>query len=152
MGVFLTSRKIGIPSVLKIFVKRMHALPQVVVMLLVETVKVPTVMPQHRIKLADYGNGLFRLVARYGYAEPKRHVLTALELAEEIGLPAHSPDYITMFSAREQIHIGSRPASGRFWWPALQAYKVLKRMFGGTPNGIRIPADMLMEVGSIVEM
>jgi KUP system potassium uptake protein len=83
-AVFLARDDKGAPPTLVHYVRHSHALHAYVVLLTIQTERVPRVAENERISVEDLGNGFLRVYARYGFMESPSvgRVLSACERME----------------------------------------------------------------------
>jgi KUP system potassium uptake protein len=85
-AVFLARDDKGAPPTLVHFVQHSHALHEHVVLLTIQTARVPRVAQEERIEVEELEAGFIRVVARFGFMETPE-VARVLRLCEEQGLP-----------------------------------------------------------------
>jgi KUP system potassium uptake protein len=85
-AVFLARDDKGAPPTLVHYVRHSHALHEYVMLLTIQTERVPRVVEQERISAEDLGNGFLRVYARYGFMESPS-VGRVLETCERMKLP-----------------------------------------------------------------
>jgi len=146
MGVFLSPNHIDTPTVFQLFVSKIHGVPETIVFLTLETVGIPTVPAEYRIEIVKYGSGIYRVIARFGYAESTIKIAKVMEDAFQDGLP-RSEDY-TIFFNKEHISIRRR---NLFLRVVLYIYSFFKKLFSGMGN-FQLPASNVMAVGVQVDL
>jgi len=152
-GVFLSPKRLGIPSVLHLLVRRFRAVPKTIIFFTVESTRIPVVMQQHRIKVISYSDNIWRVIVRCGYAETRCDVLKALRDAEAFGLPKQHINALTFFVNSESIHAHlDSKLSPRAWlrFIPMRMYKLLKSLFRGTLQPMKLPEGMTVELSSRV--
>jgi len=149
VGVMLSQKKFGLPSVLHIMIRRLHVVPKTAIFFTVETVKVPYVSAEQRLKVVNYGNKIYRVVVRRGYAEKKCDVLADLEEAHALGLPRVKAGNMTVFLNSEKIHPhfdSWKDIRGLLRYVPMQIYKLLKNLFHGSVPSTKLPEGMCVEL------
>ncbi len=100
-AVFLARDDKGAPPTLVHYVKHSHALHERVILLTMQTERVPRVPDAERITLEDLGDGFIRVEARYGFMESPT-VGRVLEACTQHGLPL-SPSEVTVFVGHSSV-------------------------------------------------
>jgi KUP system potassium uptake protein len=85
-AVFLARDDRGAPPTLVHYVKHSHALHEHVILLTIQTERVPRVPDTHRILVEDLGDGFIRVAARYGFMESPS-VQRLLQSCQQSGVP-----------------------------------------------------------------
>jgi len=149
VGIFLCHDKKKTPTVFTNTITKLHSLPEIVVFLTVESLSIPFVSDENRMKIKDYGNNIYRIVLKYGYAEGKAKVAAdLLHLDHPEGPQLHIKDYeVVYFLNRMQVKVKSRNPFIQIFYGI---YASLKSIYSGTPNNILLPLSNVVEVGIIV--
>jgi len=146
-AVFLTSATEGVPPVLVHHVERNGALHEQVVLLSLQVLDVPFVEPRRRLAETELGNGLFRVVARYGYAESP-NVPALLEACAILGL-AVDFERITYVVGRDALRLahehGIRGIPRR-------VFSFLSRNQAPAVGYFGMPIERVIEVGLQLEL
>jgi KUP system potassium uptake protein len=100
-SVFLARDDSGAPPTLVHYVKHSHALHERVILLTIQTERVPRVADHLRIELEDLGGGFIRVAARYGFMESPS-VRRVLEHLQQEGLPVQ-PEDATVFVGHSSV-------------------------------------------------
>ena len=146
-AIFMTGNPWGTPPALLHNLKHNKVLHQRVVMLMVETEEVPHVPAAQRVAVEDLGEGIYRLVIRYGFMEEANisRVLRTLEVGGEPFKPMET----SFFLGRETLIIGKRGGMSRW----------RKRLFIGMSRNARsatsffdLPANAVVELGAHIEL
>jgi KUP system potassium uptake protein len=140
-AVFLSSSPEGIPYSLLHNFKHNKVLHQTVLLMTILTDTVPRVLPEKRREVKALGEGLFRIVLRYGFMEtpniPRALKTCSREFSAEIA-------DTTFFVSRETI-IPRGKKSMAFWRTGLFASMV--RYTSSVMHFLRIPPDRVIEIG-----
>lgn len=101
-AIFLARDERGAPPTLVHYVKHSRALQQRVILLTIQTERVPRISDASRVNHEDLGNGFSRVTAHYGFMETPR-VQPIIERCEQIGLQLHA-DEVTVFVGHSSVH------------------------------------------------
>jgi KUP system potassium uptake protein len=99
--VFLARDDHGAPPTLVHYVNHSHALHERVILLTIQTERVPRVSDALRIEVEDLGDGFIRVAARYGFMESPS-VRRVLEHCQHNGLPVE-PKEATVFVGHSSV-------------------------------------------------
>lgn len=146
-AIYLTSSRTGIPPALLHNLKYNLVLHERVVLVTVETALTPKVKVEQRAKLEVLGEGLSRVLIRFGFAESPD---LPLALAAVFG---NDPDYNPMrtayFLSRQTLVPARRPGMA-LWREMLFAAMVRNAI---TPMSFfKLPVNRVVELGSQVEI
>lgn len=140
-AVFLSSSPEGIPYSLLHNFKHNKVLHQTVLLMTILTETVPRVLPEKRREVKALGEGLFRIVLRYGFMEtpniPRVLKTCSREFSAEIA-------DTTFFVSRETI-IPRGKKSMAFWRIGL--FASMARNTSSVMHFLRIPPDRVIEIG-----
>jgi KUP system potassium uptake protein len=143
VGVFLASAMAGVPPVLVHLVERLQTLHKTVVLLTIVTTQTPTVPADDRINVEDLGQGIYRIVARYGYLETP-NVVSVLQHAEKFqGVPVRLQE-ATFFLGRETFLAGPR---GQMSPMVERLFRLLARNARNASLYFGVPPEQVIEVG-----
>jgi KUP system potassium uptake protein len=146
-AVFMTSNQGSVPPALLHNFKHNKVLHHQVVLLSVATENVPQVPPDRRVEVQDLGDGLYSVVARYGFMETP-HVPRAVKACREKGLRVRMSE-VSYYMGRETLLIGrERTLAG--WRKAVFAF--LSRNARPATAFFAIPPDRVVELGMQVEL
>lgn len=101
-AIFLARDERGAPPTLVHYVKHARALHQQVILLTIQTERVPRVPDAERVELLALGHGFTRITAHYGFMETPR-VQRVVEHCKELGLNLH-PEETTVFVGHSSVH------------------------------------------------
>jgi KUP system potassium uptake protein len=146
-AVFMTAQPRGTPAALAHNLRYNKVLHEHVVTLMVTTQPVPHVPPEERVVARPLGQGLFEVVARYGFMEDP-NVPEALARAKEQGLELDEDD-ITYFLGRETL-IATRAAGMAMWRERL--FVLMARNAVRATTFFRLPPERVVELGVQVEI
>ncbi len=137
----------GIPLPLLHNLKHNKVLHEKVVLLTITTEEVPHVTDDEQVELRELGQGLYRVIARYGFLENA----DVPELLRGLDFPGVSfnPDSTTFFLGRETLLATKRPGMA-IWRERLFAW--MTRNAQGAPIFFRLPPNRVVEVGAQIEL
>ena len=141
-AVFMVGSPKGTPIALLHHVKANRCLHKTVVLLSIMTEEVPTVPAEERFTLHDVGEGIWRLVGRYGYMQSP-DVSELIEKIKAHGLSIN-PAAATYFFNREMIITGG--TARMFEWEK-RLYAVLSRNASPARDYYKIPPSQIIEMG-----
>jgi KUP system potassium uptake protein len=145
-GVFMTARDEDVPPILVHHLKHNKVLHERVVLLTVSIGDVPAIDLRSSVRVHPLSNGLFRVVASYGFMQPP-DVPAALEGAAACGLPVDRDT--TYYLAHLTLFASDRIGMAR-WRDNL--FIVLDRNARRATNLFRIPPDSVVEIGIQLEL
>jgi KUP system potassium uptake protein len=147
-AVFLTSNASGIPRALLHNLKHNKVLHETVILLTVETERVPHVAPEDRVEWESLGQGLHRMHATYGFLE-QPDIPDLLEQAASRYF-AYEPMDTTFFLGRESILVSRARLSLSRWRRLL--FALMSRNALSAANFFRLPPGRVVEVGYQIEL
>jgi KUP system potassium uptake protein len=146
-SVFMTLSPVGTPPTLLHNVKHNHVLHESVVLLSIITTDTPTVLAGERIKLADLGQGFYRVEAFYGFMQ-KPNVPQIMKIVAQYGLVT-DPMTTTFYLGRETLLTGGKSKMMQ-WRKTLFAF--MSRNAGNPTSYFGIPANRVVELGTQIEI
>ncbi len=146
-AVFMTLSPVGTPPTLLHHVKHNHVLHEKVVLLSIINTDSPIVPAGERIKLADLGQGFYRVEAFYGFMQ-KPNVPQIMKIVAQYGLVT-DPMTTTFYLGRETLLTGGKSKMMR-WRKAFFAF--MSRNAGNPTSYFGIPANRVVELGSQIEL
>jgi KUP system potassium uptake protein len=146
-AVFMTGNPSGVPVALLHNLKHNHVLHERVALLTVATEEVPLVAAKDRLTVEPLGQGLFRLMARYGFMETP-DIPRLLALAEGQGFP-FDPMTTTFFLGREILIPTDKPGMAR-WRKSL--FGLMSRNAQSATTYFGIPPNRVVELGTQIEL
>ncbi len=147
LAVFMTRNTNGVPPVLLHHLKHNKVLHEQVVLLSVLTEEIPTVPREERVRVEPAGEGIFRVVAHYGFMEDP-NILAVLTEAEHEGL-TFKLGSTTFYLGRETLLTTQRPGMAR-WRKALFGF--MSRNARSATAYFRIPPNRVVELGAHIEL
>ncbi len=135
------------PPVLLHHLKHNKVLHEQVVLLSVLTEDIPVVPREERVRVEPAGEGIFRVVARYGFMEDP-NILAVLTEAEHEGL-TFKLGSTTFYLGRETLLTTGRPGMAR-WRKALFGF--MSRNARSATAYFRIPPNRVVELGAHIEL
>lgn len=146
-AVFLTRSHDIVPAALMHNLKHNKILHSEVVFLNIRTEEIPRVPNFEKIEAEKLGNGLYRIIAHYGFMEePKIDTIFTLSRSKGVNLEMRDASF---FLGREKLSIGEKPEMWR--WRA-QLFLFLARNAMDAAAFFDIPADQVIEVGIQLEL
>ncbi|MEO8217381.1 MAG: potassium transporter Kup [Acidobacteriota bacterium] len=147
VAVFLYRNPEGTPSALLHSLKHYKVLHDTVVFLSVMTEEVPHVSSEERTEITPLGQGIFRLVVRYGFMEdPDIPEVLATIKTDELAFPPADTSY---FLGRETLIATKRPGMA-IWRERLFAW--MNRNARSALLFFRLPANRVVELGAQIEL
>jgi len=146
-AVFLTADPEGLPHTLLHNLKHNKVLHERVVLMTLVTEEVPRVDDHEQVDIQDLGEGLFRVVARFGFMEDL-DVPHALALCEAHGMHFDAMD-TTFFLGRETL-VCTKGEDMPLWREKL--FAVMWRGAARAMDFLRIPPNRVVELGTQVEI
>jgi KUP system potassium uptake protein len=146
-AIFLTADPEGLPHTLLHNLKHNKVLHERVVLMTLVTEEVPRIADEAQIDIEDLGEGLFRVIARFGFME-ELDVPHVLELCEAKGL-RFDPMDTTFFLGRETL-LCTRGEGMPLWRERL--FAVMWRSAARAMDSLRIPPNRVVELGTQVEI
>jgi KUP system potassium uptake protein len=147
LAVFMTSSSEGVPPALLHNLKHNHVLHQRVYLLTIETEMTPTVSLDQRVELAELGEGLARVVLRYGFME-EPDVPAALRLLADRG-ETIDPMRTTYVLSRQTV----LPVRGKGMNIGReQLFAAMTRLAATPMTTFKLPVNRVIELGSQVEI
>lgn len=146
-AVFMMGSPSSAPVGLLHHVKANRSLQRTVVLLSLTSEEVPAVADADRLTIAELGEGLWRVVGRYGYMESPDATASLLG-ARERGVPIN-PETATFYFNREMIMPGGDSGLRR-WQTAL--YSFLTRNARPAKDYFNVPPSQIIEMGLPVQL
>lgn len=143
-SVFLSASPRGTPPTLLHYMRLTGQLSENVLLFSVVTEPVARIRAEKRLVIKVPGNGIRRVIARYGFAESPNMQEIMLKLSN-LGVVNH-PEEAVYFLGRETIITHTRP---RLW---KSLYALMARNSMSPALYFRIPPDQVLEVGIQVEL
>ncbi|MEZ5830755.1 MAG: potassium transporter Kup [Dongiaceae bacterium] len=146
-AMFLTADTRHVPSALLHNMRHNQVLHETVILASVTTEQVPVVPDDQRVELQELGNGFFRLIARFGFAEEPDLPRTLRQAAAK--QPMLDPDRVSFFVGRERLVSGLRSRIDR-WRRALVIF--LSNNESSAADYFHIPLGRIIELGQRSEI
>jgi KUP system potassium uptake protein len=146
-AVFMDRTLEGIPLPLLHNLKHNKVLHERVILLTIVTEGIPYVPDEEQVEVRELGQGIFRVIARYGFVE-QPNVPELLGGLEDPRLKL-DPDSTTFFLGRETLLATERPGMA-IWRERLFAW--MTRNAQGAPVYFRLPPNRVVEVGAQIEL
>jgi KUP system potassium uptake protein len=151
-AVYLNARRETTPLALRAGVEHTHALHESVVIVSIETTKVPYVPESERLTVDDLGygdDGIAHITAHFGFQDAL-DVPSLLELAVEAGIECKvDVDDAVYFLSHVTVTPGAAPGM-RGWRKRL--YAALSRNAASPVEYFHLPGDRTVSVGSTIDL
>ena len=147
-AVFMNGTASRTPAALRHNVEHNKVLHERVVFVTVKTQQVPYIRDDRRIEVEDFGSGLFRVKAYYGFMD-EPDIPAALASAAARGCRLVDPDDTTYFLGRETI-IASRGSGMGRWREKL--FALISRNATTATAYFGIPPERVVELGEQIEI
>jgi KUP system potassium uptake protein len=146
-AVFMDRTEEDIPLALLHNLKHNKVLHEKVVLLTVQTKEIPYVPDEESAEVRELGQGIYRVVLRYGFMESPDvpAALRNLELPELVFDESHA----TFFLGRETLLATKRPGMA-IWRERLFAW--MTRNAQSAPLYFRLPTNRVVELGAQIEL
>ena len=146
-AVYMYGNPHGTPPALLHNLMHNKVLHERVVLLTVETEEVSRVDEDERVQVTELGQGLYRVVLRYGFAEDP-DIPAALEQAQQHGL-AFKPMETSYFLGRETLIASQAP--GMAMWRE-HVFTVMSRNARSATSFFGLPPNRVVELGAQIEL
>jgi KUP system potassium uptake protein len=146
-AIYMDSNPDGTPPALLHNLKHNKVLHERVLFLTIRNHEVPRIKEAERLEVRDLGEGLFRVVANYGFAEAAD--VPALLREHEIGGEKFKRMTTTFFLGRERLISTSKPGMAR-WREHI--FAAMSRNAVGPVDYFRLPPERVVELGMQVEL
>jgi len=141
-AVFLTGNPRGMPPALLHNLRHNKVLHAATALLVVVTERIPRVPRDEKIELHRMDEGLYRIIAHFGFAEDPS-VPYILALAKEKGLDFELEE-VSFFLGRESLFPGKRPQMGRL---RTRIFRFMSHNALSPTDFFHIPPDQVVEIG-----
>lgn len=112
-----------------------------------ETADVPKIADRDRMRIEDYGQGIYRMTARFGFAEDPS--MTPIEqFGRDQGFWT-TPDEVVYFAAREDLRAGIRPILP-LWLSG--PYRLMHHFDENLASTLDLPSLQYVELGLTVDV
>lgn len=148
LGIFMASTDRGLPPMLPHIVARTHVLPEMVLLLTVQTESRPTVPLKDRVAVTPLGHGFTRMILRFGYMETP-DVPRALRVAVARRQLAVDLERATYYLARERVLGGG---GGEMPGVLESLFGFLQRNAVNADRHFRIPNKNVIELGQLIDL
>jgi KUP system potassium uptake protein len=147
LAVYLTSSREGVPPALLHNLKHNHVLHRRVYLLTIETEMTPTVADAARVELTELGEGMARVVLRFGFME-EPDVPSALRRLSDLGEKIDS--MTTTYFLNRQIVLPVRSRGMQIGREHL--FAAMTRLAATPMTTFHLPVNRVIELGSQVEI
>jgi len=147
-AVFMHRTRNAIPPALLHSLKHYKAMHEQVILLTVMTEEVAHLREDERLQFDELGEGIYRVSARYGFAEEPDIPAMLKRVAEERGLKIPPMD-TTYFLGRETLIVTRRPSGMSMW-----REKIFASMMRNAESAARffgLPPNRVVELGAQIE-
>jgi KUP system potassium uptake protein len=146
-GVFLERDPMDVPPTIVRIQRHLNAIFDRVVILSIQTERVPRVPPEMRLRVDALEDNMYRVVARYGFNEMP-HVPRLLRRCAEQGLVV-DPSEVSYVMSRETL-VATRRRGMAMWRERL--FSFMARNSSLASDTFRIPAARVLEIGAEIEL
>jgi KUP system potassium uptake protein len=148
-AVFMHRARENTPSALLHSLKHYKVLHQQVILLTVATDEVSHLRDDERVQFQHLGEGIYRVVGRYGYMEEQDIPALVERIAEEHGLTCPPMD-TTYFLGRETLIVATRRSGLAVWREKL--FVSMIRNAESAARFFRLPPNRVVELGAQIEL
>ncbi len=146
-AVFMASNPDATPPVLLHHVKHNQVLHRQVVLLSIQSERVPEVPPERRVEVIDRGLGIFQVIARYGFMQTP-HVPSVMEACRKSGIH-YEVNSTSYYLGRETLLTNGKAKMAR-WRKALFAF--VSRNARPATAYFGLPPNRVVELGMQVDL
>jgi KUP system potassium uptake protein len=146
-GVFLTSHPDGFPPVVLNLVKRVHMLPETVVLLTMDVAHVPR-LPDSAMRVDDVGQGVFRLTVEFGFMDAPDVPRALAGAIARFALPIDL-EHVTYYIGRDTF-LATRAGDMGRW--SEKFFALLARGARSPTEHFCIPPQQVVEIGSQIDL
>ncbi|WP_372443521.1 KUP/HAK/KT family potassium transporter [Acidithiobacillus ferrooxidans] len=140
-------REQAIPHAMLHNLKHNKVLHERVIILTIKFEEEPRVLSANRVVVRDYGQGVCRLTASYGFME-RPDIPEILKSAVNLDGPWNPLD-TTYFVSRQRV-IPSAKTTATLWREHL--FAIMLRISANATDFFRLPPNQVMELGDVVEL
>jgi KUP system potassium uptake protein len=142
-GIFMSSTVTHAPPVMVHLVERERALHETVLLLTVVTETIPEVPRERWLEVRSLGDGIYQVIASYGFMQEPNVPKVVGEAAPLLGLSI-DPEQATYYLGRESVQGGRKGAMGLF---AESLFSYLQRNAVTADRHFHIPTRQVIEIG-----
>ncbi|MDA3921618.1 MAG: potassium transporter Kup [Salinisphaera sp.] len=147
-AIFLTGNEAGTPPMLLHHLQHNRVLHKQVLLMTVRTEDVPRIPASDRLEIEDLGQGVHRVIARYGFMQ-NPNVPVAVRLCEHFGIDVDM-DTVTFYVGRATI-IPTEEVPGMMLWRE-KLFAFMSRNAIQPTSYYKVPPDHVIELGLRVEI
>jgi KUP system potassium uptake protein len=147
-AVFMHRTRNAIPPALLHSLKHYKAMHEQVILLTVMTEEVSHLRQDERLQFGELGEGIYRVSARYGFAEEPDIPALLTRVAEERGLKIPPMD-TTYFLGRETLIVTRRPSGMSMWREKI--FASMMRNAESAARFFQLPPNRVVELGAQIE-
>jgi len=147
-GVFVTEATEGTPPILHYHLERTRCLHETTLLLTTLTSNVPRVPFASRLEIDDLGEGLYRVIAHYGFMQGV-HVPVLVEACRRAGVPVADREDTTYYLRLERPVVARELGMAR--WRA-RLFSLMARNAPRPEEVLKIPPERVIELGMTVEV
>ena len=147
-GVFMASSAMHVPPVLMHFVDRCKVLPETLLLLTITTEGVPVVAGDKRYSFMALGDGMYRVIARFGFMEHPvvPRVIKDIVAQQRLSIDV---DEVTYYLGRDSLLALD---TGRMGQLAESLFAFLSRNAEPADRHFGIPPEQVMEIGLQIDL
>ena len=146
-AIFLSRQAAGVPTTLLHNLKHNKVVHQRVILLSVNVEEAPHLADEERFEFEELGQGVFRLVLRFGFMEDPDLPAHLAKLSPQIG--SFNPMTTSYFLGRETLVATKRPGMA-IWRERLFGW--MMRNSSSAAQYFSLPTNQIIELGAQIEM
>jgi len=146
-AVFLAGNPMGVPNALLHNLKHNKILHEHTIILSIQTQEIPFVAPENRMTIENFGSGMYRIIASYGFSETPNIPI----LLSKIQFPdlKFDPMQTTYFLGRETLVIAH--SKKMLPWRK-RIFLFMSHNALNATSFFKLPANRVIELGSLIEL
>lgn len=147
-GVFMSVNKGFVPFVLLNNVKHNKVLHEKTIILSIQTESVPEVKEQDKVLVEEFGGGIYKVVAKFGFMEiPQvKEIVSLLNKFHNLGINFSETSF---YLGREVIKADGKSSLNSI---SKKLYRVMKTNAQAAPEYFKIPKNRTIEIGGNVSI
>jgi KUP system potassium uptake protein len=147
-GIFMSSNPKYAPPILVHLIEREPALHEQVILLTILTDSSPQVPASQRLETRPLGDGIYQVIARFGFMQASDVPATIQEAAQVLGITVDG-ETSTYYLGRETVLAKKKSAMGSF---AESLFSYLQRNAVTADRHFKIPPRQVIEIGIQIDL